>query len=81
MSLDSPDLAKADVVVLGAPIDWGASYRGGARFGPKAIREADYLPANMSRSHLLTGIDPSKVMSVIGAGDIAVAPGCLELDT
>jgi len=78
MALDSPDLATADVVILGAPIDWGASYRGGARFGPKAIREADYLPANMSRPHLPTGIDPFEVMSVVDAGDITVAPGYLE---
>ena len=81
VSLDSPEIAKADVVVLGSPIDWRASYRGGERFGPKAIREAGNLPANMSRPHLRTGIDPSEVMSVIDAGDIAVAPGCLELDT
>ena len=31
----------ADVVIVGAPIDWGATYRGGARFGPKASLEAD----------------------------------------
>jgi agmatinase len=78
MSLESPELANADVVVLGAPIDWGASYRGGARFGPKAIREADYLPANMARPRLATGIDPFDVISVVDAGDIAVAPGYLE---
>ena len=48
----------AGVVILGAPIDWGATYRGGARFGPKAIREADYLGADGERPHLPTGIDP-----------------------
>jgi agmatinase len=68
-----------DVVILGAPIDWGATYRGGARFGPKAIREADYLGANMHRPHLPTGIDPFAELSVVDAGDISVAPGYLEL--
>ena len=69
----------ADVVIIGAPIDWGATYRGGARFGPKAIREADYLDANMHRPHLPTGIDPFEQFSVVDAGDIEVAPGYLEL--
>jgi agmatinase len=69
----------AEVVILGAPIDWGATYRGGARFGPKAIREADYLDADMRRPHLPTGIDPFEQLSVVDVGDIAVAPGYLEL--
>ena len=54
----------ADVVIVGAPIDWGATYRGGARFGPKAIREADYLDADMRRPHLPTGPDPFEQFSV-----------------
>ena len=71
--------SEADVVIVGAPIDWGATYRGGARFGPKAIREADYLDADMRRPHLPTGIDPFEQFSVVDAGDIEVAPGYLEL--
>ena len=71
--------SAADVVIIGAPIDWGATYRGGARFGPKAIREADYLDADMHRPHLPTGIDPFEQFSVVDAGDIEVAPGYLEL--
>jgi agmatinase len=67
-----------DVVIIGAPIDWGATYRGGARFGPKAIREADYLGADGERPHLPTGIDPLAVLSVVDVGDIYVAPGYLE---
>jgi agmatinase len=34
---------KADVAVLGAPFDAGTQYRSGARFGPRAIREASTL--------------------------------------
>lgn len=67
-----------DVAIVGAPIDWGATYRGGARFGPKAIREADYLDADMVRPHLPTGIDPFEVLRVVDVGDIAVPPGYLE---
>jgi len=33
----------ADVAVMGAPFDFGAQYRAGARFGPRAIREASTL--------------------------------------
>ncbi len=33
----------ADVAVLGAPFDFGTQYRAGARFGPRAIREASTL--------------------------------------
>jgi agmatinase len=77
------DLDAVDVVIIGAPIDWGASHRAGARFGPKAIREADYLDPDMRRPHLPTGIDPFEVMSVVDAGDVKVSPGYLErgLDT
>ena len=72
------DIEGADVVILGAPLDWGASHRAGARFGPKAIREADYLDADMRRPHLPTGLDPFSEMRVVDAGDVKVAPGYLE---
>jgi agmatinase len=36
-------VGRADVAVLGAPFDGGASFRPGARFGPAAIREAALL--------------------------------------
>ncbi|MFY0691280.1 MAG: agmatinase [Paracoccaceae bacterium] len=34
---------KADVAVLGAPFDGGTQFRPGARFGPRAVREASTL--------------------------------------
>jgi agmatinase len=34
---------EADVAVLGAPFDMGTQWRAGARFGPRAIREASTL--------------------------------------
>ncbi len=34
---------SADVAVLGAPFDFGTQWRPGARFGPRAIREASTL--------------------------------------
>ncbi|MEH6522627.1 agmatinase [Sulfitobacter sp.] len=40
-----PDWAKldADVAILGAPYDAGTQFRAGARFGPRAVREASTL--------------------------------------
>ena len=37
------DSIEADIAVLGAPYDFGTQYRAGARFGPRAIREASTL--------------------------------------
>ncbi len=37
------DTLDADVAVLGVPYDMGTQYRAGARFGPRAIREASTL--------------------------------------
>ena len=37
------DAIDADVAVMGAPLDSGTQFRAGARFGPRAIREASTL--------------------------------------
>ncbi|MEM7300990.1 MAG: agmatinase [Pseudomonadota bacterium] len=37
------DSIHADVAILGAPFDFGTQWRSGARFGPRAIREASTL--------------------------------------
>ena len=34
---------RADVAVMGAPFDFGTQFRSGARFGPRAVREASTL--------------------------------------
>ena len=72
------DLGEADAVIVGAPLDWGTTYRPGARFGPRAIRDADYLDLNGARPHLDTGIDPLAALSVVDIGDIHLVPGYME---
>ena len=62
-----------DVVVVGAPFDWGASDRPGARFGPRAIRAGDYLPPDGSRPHLTAGVDPLVDLPVVDVGDVVRA--------
>ena len=37
------DAIDADVAILGAPYDMGTQWRAGARFGPRAVREASTL--------------------------------------
>ena len=71
---DGATLREADVVIIGAPYDAGASYRGGARFGPQAIRTTDYLPHDASRPHLALRVDPLRQLRVVDAGDVEM-PG------
>lgn len=81
--LDQPELLKgADAIIIGAPYDAGASYRAGARFGPKMIRTTDYLPFDSSRPHLALRVDPLKDLRVLDAGDIEMpgVEGRLPLD-
>jgi len=73
--LDEPStFAGADVVIIGAPYDAGASYRAGARFGPQVIRTADYNPHDSSRPHLALRVDPLRDLRVLDAGDVEM-PG------
>lgn len=71
-------LGDEDVVIVGAPFDAGATYRPGARFGPAAIRNADYGAMDGYRPHLPTGIDPFDVLGVVDIGDVMVTPGDME---
>lgn len=72
------DVEPGQVVILGAPFDWGATGRPGARFGPKAIREGDYLPADGSRPHLTAGVDPLRELDVVDAGDVDLPIGYVD---
>jgi len=71
-------LGDADVVIVGAPFDWGTSHRPGARFGPKAIRDVGYLGFDGSRPHLPTGIDSLAELGVVDIGDLNLPPGYMD---
>jgi agmatinase len=73
------EIDDSGVVIVGAPFDWGTTYRPGARFGPAAIREADYGAMDGYRPHLPTGIDPLRALKVVDVGDVYVVPGNIEL--
>ena len=76
--LDPADLAGADVAILGAPTDELVTNRPGARFGPRAIRNADYL-WETSRPNMDVGLDPFEVLAVVDHGDVEIVPGYAEL--
>ncbi len=73
------DLGDAEVVILGAPFDWGTTYRPGARFGPQAIREADYGAMDGYRPHITSGVDALGLLKVVDVGDVYVVPGQIEM--
>jgi agmatinase len=75
---DAEALARADVVVVGAPFDGGTSHRPGTRFGPQAIRQTDYLAHDGSRPHLALRVDALQDLAVVDAGDVEMPPGEIQ---
>ena len=70
---DSP--AGLDVALLGIPYDGGVSYRSGARFGPRAVREQSSLirPWNP-----VLKVHPFDRLRVADCGDVDVVPISIE---
>ncbi|MGZ3587262.1 MAG: agmatinase [Candidatus Limnocylindrales bacterium] len=66
---------RPDVAVVGAPFDDGVSHRPGARFGPRAIREATYTDGEFS---LQLGIQPWEFIDAVDAGDANIVPAWIE---
>ncbi|MBT2365576.1 agmatinase [Streptomyces sp. ISL-10] len=69
-------VGRIDVAVVGVPTDSAVSYRSGARFGPEAIRSASILLRDHNPA---TGIDITRTLSMVDAGDAPVVPGYHEL--
>ena len=63
---------EVDVAIIGAPFDDAVSHRPGARFGPRAIREAQYTPGSIHSLQL--DIEPFDVLTVVDAGDANIVP-------
>lgn len=72
---NTQDLENADVAIVGAPFDTGATFRAGARFGPEGIRSASHL---LRRHNPSLGITIFDHLSVIDYGDVPVVPGYIE---
>jgi formimidoylglutamase len=65
-----------DVAIIGAPFDDAVSHRPGARFGPRAIREAQYTSGSINSLQL--GVEPFEVLTVVDAGDANIIPAWIE---
>jgi len=70
--------SSALAVIIGAPFDGGTSYRSGARFGPLALRTADYLEHDGRRPHLALGVEPLGELGVVDLGDVEMPSGEME---
>lgn len=76
MLLSSADSAKGlDVALLGIPYDGGTSYRTGARFGPRAVREQSSLirPWNP-----VLKVHPFDKLRIADCGDVDTVPISIE---
>src|ERR671917_769344 len=67
---------RPDVAIVGAPFDDAVSHRSGARFGPRAIREAQYTSGSIHSLQL--GIEPFEHLTVVDAGDANIVPSWIE---
>jgi formimidoylglutamase len=63
---------NVDVAIVGAPFDDMVSHRSGARFGPRAIREAQYSTGSLNSLQL--HVEPFEVLTVVDAGDANIVP-------
>lgn len=75
-----PGERPVDWAIYGVPFDSGVTYRPGARFGPRAIRDASQYVKNYSIEH---DLDVTEILRLADAGDAPVRPfSCKEnLDT
>ena len=67
---------KADVAIIGAPFDDAVSHRSGARFGPRAIRQAQYTSGSINSLQL--DVEPFEVLDVVDAGDANIIPAWID---
>lgn len=66
-----PDNRPIDWLIYGVPFDSGVTYRPGARFAPRAIREASQY---VKRYHIEHNVDVCDALSIADAGDAPIHP-------
>jgi agmatinase len=71
----SRELASVDAAIVGVPFDSGTSYRSGARFGPRKIREASLT---LWGHNSVLGITPTEILNLVDYGDVEVVPVNIE---
>jgi len=68
-------LENVRALFLGVPFDDGTTFRPGARFGPRAVREASRL---LRRYNPIVETKPFEELSMVDYGDVDVVPGYIE---
>lgn len=74
-SIDALRARRPDVAVVGVPFDDRVSHRPGARFGPRAIREANSTTGEYA---IAVDIEPFEVLDVVDTGDVDIIPAWPE---
>jgi agmatinase len=69
--LEDVKQGRVDWAIYGVPFDGGVTYRPGARFGPRAIREESQYVKRYSIEH---GLDVTERLSLADAGDAPALP-------
>ncbi|GAA4963647.1 agmatinase family protein [Nonomuraea thailandensis] len=72
---DVHEVGDAEVAVFGVPLDAGATYRPGTRFGPQGIRRSTNLFGTYSYE---LGVDLREQLNLVDIGDVFTIPGNLE---
>ncbi|HUQ43863.1 MAG TPA: agmatinase family protein [Candidatus Limnocylindria bacterium] len=75
---DSAELRRlaVDVAIVGAPFDDMVTHRPGARFGPRAIREAQNSTGNLNSLQL--DVRPFEELTVVDSGDANIVPALYQ---
>lgn len=69
------DPADVDVLICGVPFDGATTYRPGARFGPRAVRNASALTRGYSPAH---GLELFESLRCADGGDVLCVPMSIE---
>ncbi|MBK7581055.1 MAG: arginase family protein [Myxococcales bacterium] len=72
---DGDAVPAVDVLLVGVPLDGGSTYRSGARFGPRAVRDASALARGFSSA---LGIDVFDELRAADGGDVVLSPFDLD---
>ena len=72
---DMRELGGQDVAILGVPLDTGATFRAGTRFGPQAMRMMSALSGGYNFE---MGVDLKESLNIVDCGDVNVIPANIE---
>jgi len=72
---DPRHIPSVDVLLCGVPFDGGAVFRSGARFGPRAVREASWASCSFSSA---LGVEIFDELRAADGGDVGVLSNDLD---